>query len=847
MTVTPQVGVTHDIVLDPDGENLGLKIAHGGWQMRQALPFAAKPGTAKPERSFADLTDWSVWEQTTWAHGALQEDFDDDGMYLFGSIDSRFTRQLILPPDPRVEPIGTGTSYICGAQDMQSLTFSTASTERYAQQFECEAETDCEYIYLWAGRLQPAVVAVGLYTDSANLPGTQLAFKSREIFAAEPKWTRFRWTAGTQTLSAATKYWLVFYVTDLYSPKATIGYDKDSGYADGLAKQSTDSGANWTAFSGDFYFIIQDGVQAGWPITGPFAIFEDDEYVIGGPNVYVHDDANADWDDAGAGMNQAQVGTGLIVYNGVMYACQDTGYDIRKTSDGSTWADIGGTSFTEARCFCVHGGMLYKARANIARYSSDPEAATPSWSSAITVGTTEHKILTMVSTQWGLIVLKADGGWLVPGRPGQEDRAYRIDALNWSTRPIDGTGVGGIPAVVWSDGMLYIAERGGLLRWDGEVATPVGLDLGTGLPSPYPGNVTGLLRHTNFLFLAVGAGSDTDDNLSSIWAYNGGWHKLADAYCKGANIACLGYTTKHSPERILYGIRKSVAHIQMPDTTDNPAQYASPIYAPSGNIGSSAFSAGLPNADKIFLSLGVHAERVTSTQAVNVYYRVDADEDAGWSWLGEITDEGLTTFDLPVADFTKRQVSAGCTKLVLQVADATGITAEDWVCINQEYGQVVPGQYGAATELTLTYPLSAAPDEDDWLYPGVAVGKKIWYQLVLSSEDKGKTPVIKGVYVKYRVLLKDKRVWRVVATLAPGDRLLTGQPAGGTVKDARAALWRLARRAQVDCLPPGYRTSGEKLSVIITDYSEFLVDNKPAESGGRPEHSYQITLSLLEV
>jgi hypothetical protein len=118
---------------------------------------------------------------------------------------------------------------------------------------------------------------------------------------------------------------------------------------------------------------------------------------------------------------------------------------------------------------------------------------------------------------------------------------------------------------------------------------------------------------------------------------------------------------------------------------------------------------------------------------------------------------------------------------------------------------------------------------------------------VLSSEDKAKTPVIKGVYVKYRVLLKDKREWRVVADLAPGDTLLTGQRKTQTGAETRAALWRLAQRAQIDCLPPDYRTTGEKLSVIITDYSEFLINNKTVEGGGRPEHSYRITLSLLEV
>jgi hypothetical protein len=844
VTAAPQAGVTHDIVLDPEGENLGLQVGPGGWQMRQALPFAAKPGTAKPERSFADLTDWSVWEQTTWSHGALQEDFDDDGMYLWGDVDSRFTRQLILPPKRQCQLIGSGEAYTWREADPAEVLIRYTDY-RYAQQFECDAETECDYVYMFMGRCDPTSTAyVVLRADNAGEPGDALR-ATIIIPTASITWEKVVWS--TYTLLASTKYWLeVRILAGAGGIEAVrLGYDPGAGYSKGIAMQSVNEGVDWTSFNGDFFFVIQDGWEAPAKITGPFAVFKTDEYVIAG-QVYVHDDANEDWDDAGAGLSQP--GTDLVIYNGYMYAAQDTGYKIRKTSDGASWSDLGGTDYTQARCFCVHGGMLYQGSANLVRYTSDPQEDEPSWSSAITVGTSEYKILTLVSTQWGIIALKADGGWLIPGQPGTEDRAYRIDALNWSTRPIDDTGALPIPAVIWSDGMLYIAERGGLLRWDGEVATPVGLDLGTGLPAPYAGRVTGLMRHTNFLYLTIGAGDDPDDNMSSLWAYNGGWHKLAEPFSKGHDIQGLGYTTQHTPHRLLMGAGRKTNLVKLPDTSDNPAQYSSPVYAASGNLISSAFAAGLPNADKVFLSVGVHVERAVLTaipeQAVNVYYRIDSDEEIAWWWLGEIGTDGLTEFTLPVADFTKRQVG-NCSKTLLGLGDTSGLEAGDWICINQLYGQIKSIE--ADVSITLYYPLATAPAFDDWLYPGSAVGKKIWYQLVLTTNDSAKTPVVKGVYVKYRVLLKDKRVWRVVTQLHPGALLRTGQPSGQTVADIRAALWRLARRAQFNCLPLDFRTSNETLSVIISDYSEFLVADKTVEGGGLPEHGYQVTLSLLEV
>jgi len=554
--------------------------------------------------------------------------------------------------------------------------------------------------------------------------------------------------------------------------------------------------------------------------------------------------------------------TGLQEFNGYLYAAQGASNTMRKTADGTTWSDVGGTP--NAYRLYVHGGYLYRSLNQVLYYSSDPDATTPTWSDGINVSDSQYIIESMVTFDDALIVFKNDGGYRVPGNPGEIDEAFPIGELNWE-QSIDARN--GLQCCVWSDGYLYVfAGKGAILRWTGKTVTPMGPD-NLSLATSEIGYPVSMVSTTGFLYVnsLLTSGSSTNSN---ILAWNGsGWHSIIHipnrtphsifffdpGSTRGGYLFVFGRSTVGSTYSV-------VDSYYLPTEIQDPIKSEDSSYLFDYTTGDdqflqlSRFTAGMHDAQKEFRSITVWAENYGlasgGTQQIRVDYRIDTESANDWITLATLTieadDRAKKSYiaDFPVSSFADKTITSVSSRTVTL---ATGTTVDmavgDWVYFASvnEYRAVTT--ITDATHFDIQCPLDDSPTANSALRPGIPWGRFIDLKLFFFSGSTSRTAILNAVALKYLVNITDYDIWTVNAYIANSVQRRGQTIVREPVADQLTRLNEIRRKGRVTFVDE----VGDSHTVKVSNYTLLPVRQDTATSQVEPHTEYHARLTLLEV
>jgi len=665
----------------------------------------------------------------------------------------------------------------------------------------------CErvFLYVWQQMWGFHPMTVKLCDDNDGVPGTVLKSKALGSVGRSYTWKEVEWDSA-QALTGEATYHIVLEPTNEATKDWWLvgwGGDSGEGYGDGTGRRKVGSD-NWAAEGTDFYFRINNEELHG-SVTA-FVRFNDKWYCASGDKVYEWNSENGEWDESD---DQAANVSALEAWGGYLWAARGASVVLRRYN-GEEWADVTGTY---ANLLKGGGGYLQRTDGQADHghelyYTADGEE----WSDAIAVGAGDYEITAMEWYRDQLMVATAVRLWGVTA-----DLAYPL--LDWSTQE---DADNGREMVAWSrTGCLYIPLRFGLYRWNGDTMVSVGPEQGTGLPAERAGKIAAMVGTGNWLFAGIDAGAD---GRSSVLAYNGmgGWHELQRAERVGDRIKALGFEVLSSPNRLWFGAGNETRYLMLPDYSDNPWQWSGYEFNAGGEIEFSWMGGELLEVVKDLHEVVVRGEGITEGRPVVIYYEVD--RSGLWTYLGEVTASPRDTVRFEASNFLAKTVGDDSTRMTIELA--SGSTTEDmeageWCRINGEVRQVA--SITDADTFVLETALSAAPlpaqagESGDGVYASRPAGREFRLKLVLSTDDKTETPLVKAVFVRYQNNVLDRFVYSLQIRVEDGLVDLAANPYPHTAADLRAALDEWATRVTPFTL---YDPDGVASTVKVTGVGE---------------------------
>ena len=251
--------------------------------------------------------------------------------------------------------------------------------------------------------------------------------------------------------------------------------------------------------------------------------------------------------------------------------------------------------------------------------AADPTVAA-NWGATYTVGDPGQKINALAELGELLFIGKEDGMYAL----GSDGRAQHI------TPELKGfvSGTNCQNMRVWH-GRLIVPHLRGLLAYQGMgesgfLITPMTPGADATDECPVRGQITALAGDNKWLYVALYTGSGDTYLLAGREEPQSGvmlWHplaKLAGTKCEAMHLSGI-----HSTPRLWFGMGENAGYIVLPRYGDNPLMDANCRYSTTGSIYYSRHHWGVPTTRKVFKSIEVLGERLSSTRYVNVYYRVD--------------------------------------------------------------------------------------------------------------------------------------------------------------------------------------------------------------------------------
>lgn len=337
----------------------------------------------------------------------------------------------------------------------------------------------------------------------------------------------------------------------------------------------------------------------------------------------------------------------MDVFNDNLYV---TGGTKPHKRDGSgTWTALTSEDWAH---FCVANGQLYAQRYSTidGLYSgnyimgcvNDPDVAAD-WTAPYRVGDPATNITAMGAMGDLVYVGKTDG-------------LHALDAsgigpiLTPEMRPYrhDNNCVG---MKAWH-GAWYVPHLRGLLRYtdlgsSGFAVASVGPGRNVA-ENPIHGVVTAIAGDDRWLYIALYLGSNTSCILAGREATSEEedsgpmvWHPIlkTNRYINTMHIT--GLTT---PPRLFFGYDLAIAYIILPQNIDNPRGDTGCRYATGGSLYLSAHDLQAPVTKKVFRSIEVQADNLSTTNYVTVYYKID--DAATWTSAGTIKAGPQGTLEL---------------------------------------------------------------------------------------------------------------------------------------------------------------------------------------------------------
>lgn len=767
----PDTNKYHVTFEDPNsGEELGLILREEGGAVqrtaRLANPYAAKVGGG--DRTLSDLTDLSAYGQADWRGGQAQDRFEEeDRFYRNHRIETRIKGQVTLGPlehwrelshqhrgdDVENVSLGkTGDTYTGRAQDFPILGYDPFLLQ---------------YVYLMMRKTADGAnrtYTVEIRNSSGGVPTTLLATTTFELddLSLVYEWVPIQITATYVEMLPGNSYFICVLSDGAESDTHYLEWaaDPDAGYTGGVAAKYT--GSAWEAdATRDFtYWALQGSgaTSAGVEVATNPVEYDGSMYAASYSSVFK-------WSGTTWVPLETLTGavTAILSLGGYLWVARGNSQNVRRY-DGSSWADAPGP--IKAQLLYAYNGYLYRtdpANQDTFYYTVDGT----NWSSGITVGQGELTITGLAGFRDELAIATERGLWLQAAN-------WTYQVLDWTSQTSPDNGRALTPWARSNELMIPIKE--GLYRWSGATMVSTGPDEDAGLDPDLAGHISALCGTTNWLFVAINAGSD---GYSSIMATQGRhWHEIYRSPVPGATIKALAYDVTSSPAKLWWGEGTQLNHMKLPDFTSNPYQYTGIEYAQDGYIELSTWGSELMAVKKDWRYVSLQAKNCTPDRTITVYYEID--RSGYWSTLGTIdTAHTLHTLDFPGSVFAAKTVDSGCTTTTIALAsgDTTDMVPGDWCKIDEEIRQV--GSITDSATFVLSLPLSSAPVTGTVVYGATPVGAEIRLRLRLATNDSTESPKLLALACYCSANVLDR--WQITLAVSLDEKLrcLDGSPYPG--------------------------------------------------------------------
>ncbi len=591
------------------------------YQKSLANPMAAKLGSGAGD--YGDMSDWAAWLMEGWAAGIGQRDPEAGGS-LFSTSDTRFERQLTLPPQALLSSYAA--DFFVNLEDVEAtLSYvAAADADKYlARKWTATAGINT-VTGIWVYLLEPRAAAgytynitVGIWSDVAGEPGAPVGTPGRtKTIVATGEQLGGRWMYfDLLTINlAAGDFWIVVSGTEVWVPTMDVGW---TGKA-----MLGDLTPDWVETNHGLFFAVD--IQAVYAMDVQTAIvrFNNQLYMAADDTLYKL--TGSLWV---AVQSFAADITALQVYDGSLHIGLGSSTDYKYMSPAEAFTTATGH---QANLLTTWAGYLYRSDVAEVYYTN---ATGGSWTGPIAVGEGTYAIRGMAgmgdvslycATDEGLYYI-GTGDFVFGVFPFPAVDAYNgAGMINWQ---------GDLYVPLAAAGLIRVTSGGQILR--------MGLDQGEELPVPYAGSRMALAATATSLiaYIVQGVVGTGIVNRPTLWMWNGqGWHFLAAALDGFHGTPGPLYYDRVT-DRLWYGQQGAyVGYISVSAQAQNPLRDGDARFAPWGWIEFPAYYGSLLEVQKDVESLYLDGEQLSATATVDVYWRDD--DSTHWENLGVISATG---------------------------------------------------------------------------------------------------------------------------------------------------------------------------------------------------------------
>ena len=592
----------------------------GGYNRSLANQMA--PQVGQGGSIYANLDSYSAWIQEDWQSGIGRTRPLEDSGYLYGDIDSRVPRQLILPPLIHQSDRRDLDATIEDCRFMPEDIAGVLGAGTYAMKFTTPASFvgTSFYLYRFYANVGTTTITASTYTNVADAPGTLVAGTSGNFNETGNAGGQWAWYSGTDLLSAlstATSYWLVIVVPS----GAQVAYGS-SGYAR-TAMQNTGSWVNLSStyilHSIDFFGLDHGSNTVEYP--GTIFRLGSTLYLTHRNDIYKYVTANDNWTSVGtAGSGNI---TCAIVFDDKVYLGKESGDFYTMTVTTETIAASAGGE--DAKLFAVWDFYLYRAFENDLYYTADGTT----WEGPIEVPSDAYQIRGLAA-MGDYMHMATDEGlyYLAPGDIVKGvTRWGTIDSENGRN-------------MVHHNGNLYIPVDNRILEYSASGSIRDIWTTPENLPVRRGGAILSLYSSNTWL-LAM-AGNDGDPAMPVIWAWQEeGWH----AWVTPPEMHSPAFLQFERTPQVMY-LDRTLNRLWFIDgrgvtwwitTTDfalNPINDDSYKFMPFGWIEWDWFDGTIRENSKDFESVTITGENFSAARYGKLYWQDDASTD--WELLGTV-------------------------------------------------------------------------------------------------------------------------------------------------------------------------------------------------------------------
>lgn len=686
---------------------------------------------------YEELAGWSQWLQEDWTAGVGRVDVEKGG-FLYGNVDARIPRQLIIGPALGAALIYSATDNAGVWLPRRARAYSTLSltiagtTTKAAVKVPTGPGTYALSFVAWLVQAAPGTtLTCKICADAAGAPGSVLGTATATTSATTPD---FVWVTFDLAYSASadTDYWLTlegacvlatgegdvvpgksytssawatlsaipFVVCDLWTTanglgNGVYGFTRNQARLFGLRDQGSPGSHKVVPIEHEELSDAWGTMGAPQTVSGDTTLSVDTSYtgLTIAPGKYLTINAGITATIAASGTEFTVSSETLfkqappVLFDGKLYV--PLGADLGKL----TVADSSGSTATDDASLIVEwSNYLWRAAANVVAYSADGTT----WTN-VEIGGSDYTVLGLAGmdvdfSQSPMFVANDVGLHYI----GSGDAIRGVSPWGAMTDEL-------VPMVNY-EGALFIPVGGGLVRFGRDASMmDVWITRDDDLPETLQAGPA-VLAGTNHLLLAAVNGTQP-----SVWGYmTEGWHHVATL---PAGVTIIGMKYDRSLQRLWIGCDHGFAfYVGLADIAVNPFTLASSVYAPAAWLETARFYGGLNLVPKDWESISIAGEFASGT-SVDVYYQTA--ENGAWTKLGSVSADGT---ELRWADYTTRPATT-------------------------------------------------------WLRLG----------LLLRTTDPAVTPRVQGVIVKYLPMITDRWRWTLPILLSDAQVLLDNSTQGYTV------------------------------------------------------------------